>query len=75
MRRCIAKAYQRKVNGTWETIEVSGVFHQFAPMYDEFESGPGNHTIAIVEDGDGQLWNCAVETVRFREPVQKEGVK
>jgi hypothetical protein len=74
MRQCTAKTYRKRaVDGKWETIEIEGIFHQFAPMYDEFESGPGNHTVAIVEDKDGQLWNCAVETVRFRDTAQ-EGV-
>jgi hypothetical protein len=70
MRKCTAKTYlKRATDGKWETIEISGVFHQFAPQYDEFESGPGNGTIAIIEDTDGQVWACSIETVKFLESV------
>jgi len=66
MRKCTAKTYRKSsVNGKWETIDILGVFHQFAPQYDEFEAGPGNATIAIVEDIEGQVWSCAVESVKF----------
>ena len=67
MRRCTAKHYRRTVSGKYETVEITGSFHQFAPKYDEFEAGPGNHTVAIVEDQDGQVWECAVSTVKFLE--------
>jgi hypothetical protein len=71
MRRCTAKTYRKRaVDGKWETIEVTGVFHQFAASYDEFEPGPGNYTVALIEDADGQMWSCSVETVKFT--VQKE---
>jgi len=68
MRKCTAKTYQKRaIDGKWETIEVLGVFHQFATQYDEYEAGPGNKTVAIVEDIEGQVWECSVETVKFLE--------
>ena len=32
-----------------------GLFHQWASGYEEFESGPGNYTYAIVENADGTI--------------------
>jgi len=70
MRKCTAKTYRRRATDRgWETLEISGLFHQFAPSYDEYEAGPGNKTVAIVEDDDGQVWECSVETVKFHEPI------
>lgn len=34
-------------------FENEGLFHQWASSYEEFESGPGNFTVAIVETYDG----------------------
>jgi len=70
MRKCTAKTYRKRaVDGKWETIDVTGVFHQFAPSYEEFESGPGNFAVAIVEDTNGQVWECDIETVKFEEAL------
>ena len=68
MRKCTAKTYRKRaIDGKWETIDVAGVFHRFSPKYDEYESGPGNYTVAIIEDIEGQVWECNVETVRFEK--------
>ena len=69
MRKCTAKAYLRGVDGKWSTVEVDGYFHQFAPQYEEFEADPGNHTTALVEDIRGQVWECAPNTVKFKEAL------
>lgn len=34
---------------------VEGDFHGWGNDYEEFETGPGNHTIAIVELNDGRI--------------------
>jgi hypothetical protein len=70
MRKCTARTYRKRaIDGKWETLYVLGVFHQFAPQYDEYEAGPGNRTVAIVEDIEGQVWECSVESVKFLESV------
>lgn len=40
-------------------------FHQFGVDYEEFETGPGNFTTAIVEWPDGRVESVAVNRVRF----------
>ena len=32
-----------------------GLFHCWGSAYEEFESGPGNYTVAIVEMADGSI--------------------
>ena len=43
-----------------------GIFHQFGADYDEFETGPGNFTTAIVEMPDGEIKNIPVGLVVFK---------
>lgn len=43
-------------------------FHQFGVCYDEFESGPGNYSTAIVEWPDGRIENVPVHLIKFVEP-------
>ncbi len=53
---------------TWvknEKKEVTGRFHRWASDYQEFEDGPGNFTVALVETDDGKIVACAAETVQF----------
>ncbi len=42
-----------------------GTFHQFGVNYEEFETGPGNYTTAIVEMPDGSVENIPVELIVF----------
>ena len=42
-----------------------GIFHQFGIDYEEFETGPGQFSTAIVEMPDGSLKNVPVELVKF----------
>lgn len=38
-----------------EKAFASGIFHTWGSNYEEFESGPGNYTVAIVELEDGRV--------------------
>ena len=44
-----------------------GVFHQFGVDYEEFETGPGNYSTAIVEMPDGSVKNVPVELIVFND--------
>lgn len=44
---------------------TNGRFHQFGNSYEEFESGPGNYTTAIVELEDGQIVEAIVSSIKF----------
>jgi hypothetical protein len=56
-------------NGT-ERKFISGWFHGFVADFEEFESGPGNTTVALVEGIEtGKVRKCLPETVVFiRKP-------
>lgn len=44
-----------------------GVFHGFGVDYEEFESGPGNFSTAIVEMPDGTVKNVPADMIKFRD--------
>ncbi|MDD4390217.1 MAG: hypothetical protein PHW03_05375 [Eubacteriales bacterium] len=67
MRKVKAKYYDRM---TSHLIEITGHFHQWAPQYEEFESGPGNYTVALIEDENGQIIECLPLNVQFLEPMK-----
>ncbi len=46
------------------------IFHRFGVDYEEFESGAGNYSTAIIEAPDGTIHNIPVENVKFIEPSQ-----
>ena len=46
-----------------ETREAD--FHCFGMSYEEFESGPGMFSVAIVEYDDGQVDTVVAEHIRF----------
>jgi len=51
-----------------------GFFHGWGSNYDEFESGPGNYSIAIVEFDDGTIKSIPVEKIRFIKSLEvKDG--
>ena len=42
-----------------------GAFHQWGCQFEEFEAGPGNVTMAIVEYDDGEVKFIGVEDIKF----------
>lgn len=46
-------------------FDTPGIFHQWGNNYEEFEGGPGNYTIAIVERGDGTVDEVLVSNLKF----------
>ena len=68
-RKVIVYEWQR-VKGTTHSEKVqigTGVFHQFGVDYQEFDSGPGNFSTAIVEMPDGSVMNVCVEMIVFTD--------
>lgn len=51
--------------------QCKGMFHQFGFDYEEFESGPGNYTTAIVELEDGTVITPVAEMIRFDDKHDK----
>ena len=70
LRKVVVYDWQRVEGKTcFEKVAIgSGVFHQFGVYYEEFETGPGNYSTAIVEMPDGTIQNVPVEMVVFNKP-------
>ena len=52
--------------GCWQKdFENAGLFHQWAASYEEFESGAGNFTVAIVEMPDGTIQEVLPTNLKF----------
>lgn len=66
MRKVMVSGYEKQDDGKW-AIKERGIatFHAFGVDYEQFESGPGNYSTAIVEFPDGKVENVCVDMVRF----------
>lgn len=68
MRKVMVSRLERTNGATskWELVEKGeAVFHQFGCNFEQFESGAGNFSTAIIEWPDGRVENVEVERVRF----------
>lgn len=61
MRKCNGKYYK---NGEWKNFVLAD-FHQWGNQYEEFESGPGNYSVAIVELLDGSIVTPMPDWIQF----------
>ena len=64
----VESGIQQAVAGTgcWQKdFENAGLFHQWGTSYEEFESGAGNFTVAIVEMPDGTIEQVLPENLKF----------
>lgn len=54
-------------NGDRKVMEktVTGLFHGWGVDYEEFETGPGNYSVAIVELFDGTVATYPANRVKF----------
>lgn len=65
MRNVMVFEYKRE-NGRLIKVEKGeAIFHQFGVDFEEFESGAGNYSTAIVEWPDGNVENIRVDSIRF----------
>ncbi len=57
---------KRQEDGKWKLEEKGeAIFHQFGCDYEEFETGPGNYSTAIVEWPNGTVGNVPVSNIIF----------
>lgn len=71
LRKVIIKKFDRIENGKSVYIpDGAGWFHCWGMAYDEFETGPGLFTTAIVERQTGEIESVPAECVRFIEPYE-----
>lgn len=56
----------KRVDGKLEKAEKGeAAFHQFGVDFEEFETGAGNYSTAIVEWPDGKVDNVPVNLIQF----------
>lgn len=72
MRNVSIFKYERKEGEIKYSLvpDGEGFFHQFGCNYEEFESGAGNYSTAIVERPDGSIINIPVDQIKFLAPIQ-----
>jgi hypothetical protein len=53
--------------GNRKTIEtkVDGLFHQWGSEYEEFETGAGNYSVALIELDDGTIEAFLPQLIKF----------
>lgn len=67
MRNVLIKKWDSVARKTEEEFATMGIFHQWATMYEELESGPGNYTVALVELYDGTVEEVSPKHIKFIE--------
>lgn len=67
MRKCKGKYtdYDEKERKFVNREFEDGIFHQWGADYEEFESGPGNYTVGIVELPDGRVIMPIARFIQF----------
>jgi hypothetical protein len=48
-----------------------GTFHKWGSDYEEFESGAGSYSTAIIEKADGSILNHPVELIKFTDELKE----
>jgi hypothetical protein len=75
MRKVTVKHYVQPapidgVTQNWRLVDKGvAVFHQFGVDYEEFESGPGSYSAALVEWPDGTVEIVRADRIRFMDAV------
>jgi hypothetical protein len=65
-RKVMISEYKRQPDNKFKLVEKGvALFHAFGTRYEEFDTGAGNYSTAIVEWADGTMGNVPVEHVRF----------
>lgn len=74
MRRCKGRytEFDRQTRQYVEKEFQEGIFHQWGNDFEEFENGPGNYTVAIVELSDGKVVTPSAKDIQFTDREEKE---
>lgn len=66
MRKVMVSEHKQQPDKKWKLEEKGeALFHAFGTNYEEFLTGAGNFSTAIIEWPDGTVGNVPVEHVRF----------
>ena len=67
MRKCKGRYYKK---GQYHDFEM-GYFHQWGCNYEEFETGAGNYSVAIVELPNGEIVMPMADDIQFLNEVEE----
>jgi hypothetical protein len=68
-RAVIVRNFARISNGDFLDGPHQGVFHRFSMDHEEFDEGPGNYPVAIIEWPDGKVDTVRVSLIQFVTPT------
>lgn len=54
-----------KGSGEWTDFVYDGLFHCWGVEYEEFEAGPGNYSVALVELPNGEIKTVLPSNLKF----------
>ena len=61
------KSTYKEGTQTWEPDFINeGVFHGWYNAYEEFDTGVGNYTVALVEIADGTILEVLPSNLKFK---------
>lgn len=75
MRTVMVKIKERvKRDGGYDYIthNLEGKFHEWGVSYEEFENGPGNYSVGIVEMPGGKVELVHPENITFTDVEKKD---
>lgn len=68
MRKCVVKKWKQVDGKSLLVDDYVGTFHGWGVNYEEFETGPGNFSAAIIENASGSVELVYAGHVKFLEP-------
>jgi hypothetical protein len=68
-RAVIVRNFTRILHGNCFDGPHEAVFHRFSMDYEEFDEGPGNYPVAIIEWPDGKVDTVRVSLIQFVNPT------
>ena len=69
MREVKVYRWEQVDGGLEKVFDGYGLFYQIGSNFEEFETGPGNYSTAVVEMPDGTMRNTDIEMIEFVEPL------
>lgn len=67
MRKCKGRYYKKNQYNDFEM----GYFHQWGCNYEEFETGAGNYSVAIVELPNGEIIMPSPDDIQFLDGAEE----
>lgn len=65
-----SREYNRETRTYDQCLKDKGQFHMFGVQYEEFDTGPGNYTVAVVELSTGKVVTPDANLIKFTSESQ-----